>query len=277
MRGPKPTRISAGQVTQIDSLSNNLRVSIPLEFARKPRSLRELDRWKATEFRQILLYYGAIVFKDILPKAIYDHFMCLSVAIRILLSGELVLEHGYYAHDLLLQFVENSKVIYSDMFLVYNVHSLIHLYDEAKQFGTLENISAFCFENYLQVLKKLVRTSNAPLIQISKRLLELGQMKPQEMTMPKKVVKTTYPNNCYKLGNGKFCMVYSVNGESISCEVFNNPSHLYLYPCDSRILGIYQVDKRRHHQKITNISMLHEKVVILPINEHKYAIFPFLH
>lgn len=39
---------------------------------------------------------------------------------------------------------------------VYSVYGLIHLASDAKQFGTLDNISSFPFENFLQKLKKFL-------------------------------------------------------------------------------------------------------------------------
>ena len=52
--------------------------------------------------------------------------------------------------------MEQMGCIYGRSQFVYNVHGLIHLASDAKQFGTLNNISCFPFENFLQKLKKLI-------------------------------------------------------------------------------------------------------------------------
>ena len=54
-------------------------------------------------------------------------------------------------------------------FVSYNVHSLVHLYDDYKRFGSLENVNCFSFESYLGVLKNCVRSGYCPLQQISFR------------------------------------------------------------------------------------------------------------
>ena len=43
------------------------------------------------------------------------------------------------AHELLLYFVNRSREIYGPEFLVYNIHSLVHLSLEVEQFGALDN------------------------------------------------------------------------------------------------------------------------------------------
>ena len=55
MRGPGGNlRLSAAQIGQISEKLISIRRNVPRDFARKPRPLGEIDRWKATEFRQFL-------------------------------------------------------------------------------------------------------------------------------------------------------------------------------------------------------------------------------
>ena len=60
---------------QLDIISNKLlalRNDLPSEFARKPRSLNELGRWKATELKQFLLYTGLPCIKGIVSSEIFQ-------------------------------------------------------------------------------------------------------------------------------------------------------------------------------------------------------------
>ena len=74
--------------TQIESISERLLLIspfFPCEFVRKPRSLIELPRWKAVEFRQFLLYSGIIVLKGLISEDLYYNFVLLSSAYKLLL------------------------------------------------------------------------------------------------------------------------------------------------------------------------------------------------
>ena len=48
-------KISANNINEISMLLLSLNADMPNEFVRQPRTLKDLDRWKATEFRQFLL------------------------------------------------------------------------------------------------------------------------------------------------------------------------------------------------------------------------------
>ena len=81
-------KISANQINEISSLLLSLNGYMPSEFSRQPRSLKDLDRWKATEFRQFLLYTGPIVLQDIISDNAYEHFLALSMTLTILQQSD---------------------------------------------------------------------------------------------------------------------------------------------------------------------------------------------
>ena len=64
-----------------------LRPHIPSEFARKPRELTEIDRWKATELRQFMIYSGPVVLKHSLPEEVFENFLLFSVGVFLLLTS----------------------------------------------------------------------------------------------------------------------------------------------------------------------------------------------
>ncbi|ODM93427.1 hypothetical protein Ocin01_13254, partial [Orchesella cincta] len=51
---------------------------------------------------------------------------------------------------LLERFVSEMEELYGQTSIVYNVHSLLHVHQDALIYGSLDNVSAFPFENYLQ-------------------------------------------------------------------------------------------------------------------------------
>ena len=174
MKGDLECRLPSHKINNISSNLLSLRNTMPRELSRKPRTMSEFRHWKATELRQFLLYTGPVVLCDILPKQTYQNFVTLSVAINCLVSPDFAgkVEYQNYAEKLLINFVLNFKQIYGASQLVYNVHSLIHLAQDCRKFGVLDNVSAFPYENYLGILKKWVRRPQNPIAQIVCRIAE---------------------------------------------------------------------------------------------------------
>ena len=88
LKGPGKCCLSNGLISQISDGLLLLKNEISTNFARQPRSLTELDRWKATEFRQFLLYTGVVVLRVVLSKPQYEHFLTLTIAVRILCTED---------------------------------------------------------------------------------------------------------------------------------------------------------------------------------------------
>jgi len=100
--------------------------------------------------------------------------LSLVVAMTILFwkSSQQRTEFLYFARQLLEFFVANCQIVYGVTFCVYNVHNLIQLADDCEFLDcSLNAISGFPFENFLQTLKKIKNSKN-PVSQIAKRLSE---------------------------------------------------------------------------------------------------------
>ena len=98
----------------------------------------------------VFFYFVLPTVLSLLPNEIYEHFLLLHCAIRILSCPERVKirSNVEFVRTLLLNFVKSSKDIYGDAFLLYNVHNLIHLADEVLHFGALYVFSCAPFENH---------------------------------------------------------------------------------------------------------------------------------
>jgi len=247
--GGKKVRLSYSQRSQIDTRLIAFRSAVTSEFNRKPRSLSELAHWKATEFRTFLLYAGYFCLNGIIDDEILNHFMCLSVGVAVLVSETMCKNQSLkqFAHELLLYFVNRSRELYGPEFLVYNVHSLVHLSLEVDQFGALDNSSAFIFENFLQVLKRCVRSARNPVLQAANRLQEQTvfskySYKHFVLNSVLEQYSVTPPNNVCILEDGRCCQVVSVNKQVVTCMVFGDVQPLYTSPCDSRILGVFRAN-----------------------------------
>ena len=263
--GPLGTRLSAGQKNIISTYLSSIRPFMPPLFNRKPRGLQEVKLWKATEFRTFLMYTGPVVLKYVLPNALYKHFMCFSIAVCILYNEKLVSKHSGYARELLLAFIEKSKEIYGEKFLTYNVHSLCHMADIAQRYRCLENCTAYAFENNMAKMKRWVRGTGKPIVQIAHRLVELEEA--GCVTSPS--CKEVYPkrNYCYRMKAAKFCRVHEVytGSKKILCEVYTKTQSFYTTPCDSRIIGIHEV-KTDTEMQLCNFQDLHSLSIYVPMS-----------
>lgn len=172
-KGNMSIRMMVNDIDDVNARILNMRNHISYkDFARLPRPLCDSDRWKATEFRQFLLYLGPVVLKGKLNPSKYMHFLSLSCAIRILCSTELSVLYNDYAKELLVYFVKKYSILYGEQYISHNVHNLIHLADDVLNLGPLDSFSAFQYENFMYEIKKSLKTCNMPLQQIINREYE---------------------------------------------------------------------------------------------------------
>jgi hypothetical protein len=300
--GPLQVRLGRKLICDLSSRLLHLSQFVPIEFARKPRSLDEVLRWKATEFREFMLYSGPVVLQDILSTDLYDHFVLLFVSMRILVSRQLSLQFCDYAHEIIVKFVSDAQVLYGNDILVYNVHCLLHLANDVKRLGCLEDFSAFVFENTLGQLKKLVRKPQQPLQQIMRRLHEESSFDVHENNVDSeptlmsehhngpvlhglhgagqfKRVQTnkfalcvTTGNNCVLLDGCIPALVKNIlktdKGIVLVCSKFTSVQDAFLSPLPSFRLNIFKVSGRCRDIFPVSLSDVIHKCVRWPLFVH---------
>lgn len=168
----KAIKFNSTVVQEISEALCNISAWIPNDFAWKTRSLKELDRWKATELRLFLLYVGPVILQNYLPQNYLLHFNSLHCAIRILCHESNCINNNEYAKDLLVYFVKTSKILYGKDFIISNIHNLIHISDDVIKFGHLDSFSSFSFKNFLNEIKKQLKKGEKPLEQLHNRIIE---------------------------------------------------------------------------------------------------------
>ncbi|WAR00574.1 hypothetical protein MAR_024946, partial [Mya arenaria] len=124
-------------------------------------------------------------------------------------------------------------------FVVYNVHLLIHLSDDFRNFGcSLNDISGFPFENHLQSIKS----------------------------------EECQKSNC---SDGAYAFVKKERQQKNICQ--EQPENYFTQPCDSKLLNVVLVKPRqRMKRRNVDVSELYRKLVRLPV-EHGYVLIPMLH
>lgn len=170
--GKPGCKLSFNEMSKLSKLLVAQKGNIPCEINRKPRSLLQSKRWKATEFRTFLLYTGPVILKDILRRDKYINFLSLHVSAVIMSNKRYMHCYSEYAKSLLEYFVQTFIILYGKINASTNIHHLLHLHDDVIKFGTLQNFSAFPFENCLQSILQMIRKNNKVLEQIVCRISE---------------------------------------------------------------------------------------------------------
>jgi hypothetical protein len=298
-------RLKSVQITEISSRMRALVKYVPHDFSRRPRGLEELKRWKATEYHFFLHHGGITVLKGVVTPVVYEHYLLLYVSIHLLSSWEYFEQPGIleYCNDLLKKFVAESMSIYGQHFLSYNVHNLVHVAENVrtyKEFGPLYTISAYPFENHLQIIKSLVVAKTKMLEQVVKRIDEIDRFQYRNVPETSSFITTSarhkqgpvYPPYVgqqfgkVRVGRLKLekkepdnivilkdCSVFRIEN-ILKCgngDVFligrkvEDCGSFFTYPIDSQKIGITKFSRFSESMSIRNISEVKFKGCMLPL------------
>ncbi|KYN15583.1 hypothetical protein ALC57_12189 [Trachymyrmex cornetzi] len=312
LRGTKSgMRLRGESILEISRRLVELRKYIPMEFARKPVGLEQLGKWKGTQLRFFLLYGGCVVLKDVVAEILYKLFIMLQIAIIIFSVQKLIDDENYFsfAKDLIAQFVilSSNKDVFGEKFCVYNIHGLLHLYEDVRKYGEISSISAFPFESFLGIFKQMLRSPTKPIQQLFRRLAERNFLDDfceriinfQSHLTPKNPIHGTnnykiltsslftlssvHRRDSYFQYKGSVASVRSIqkleNGDVvIIANICDTKTNFFDYPCKSSYFGIYNLGCMKWTQTnvIIPINAVTTKYVVLPYENDNIAI-PLLH
>ncbi|XP_031328848.1 uncharacterized protein LOC116159899 isoform X1 [Photinus pyralis] len=310
--GKPPYKLPSRDINNISERLKIMSKFIPMEFSRKTRPITECRLYKASEFRFFLLYAAPVVLRGIVKKAIYNNILTLHLATSILISREFHCHSDYlkYANDLMLHFVQTSLKLYGADFVAHNVHCLLHIADDVKYFGELDNFSAFPYENYMQKLKNILRKHHKPLQQVIRRSMEteflnsMGNIGSNEITpyctqehfdgptiigcnkqfkaikLSNCTIKLNRADSVVQLKTMEIVRVFNIctteDDIKIVGKEFIDKQELYLQPCSSSIFHIYECQQLKPTFSSWSINEINHKVVLLP-HKNGFAAFPMLH
>lgn len=149
----------------------------PSEFERKPRTLKEVGKFKGNEFRQLLNYTLPVMLKDFVSPQLYTQTLRLHVAIRLLQDENNYIANLPAARELIKIFIRDFSATYGIRNFKYNTHCLLHIADCVEKYGTVYTFAAYKFENHIRILGKMLRKNNLQLQQFYKSFAEISKAK----------------------------------------------------------------------------------------------------
>ncbi|OXU32000.1 hypothetical protein TSAR_013768, partial [Trichomalopsis sarcophagae] len=130
-----------------------LSIRPPTEITRTPRPVA--DKYKANEWKNFVLYYSIPCLKGIMKTKYIKHWHLFVFGLNLLLKEIISDSDLDLAKAAFEKFVFNVENLYGKEFLKFNVHLLLHIPRFVKNYGALWAWSAFPFENFNGVIKKV--------------------------------------------------------------------------------------------------------------------------
>ena len=231
---------------------------IPSDFNRKLEGGRAtISFWKATEYRCFALYGGIVTLRNSLPYELYANYLELACAMRMLLVDG---SDPDRIKQILRNFFVNARRLLGKEFISYNVHSLVHLHDDYRRYGNLNDVSTFPFENYLGVLKRKVMGTNKVFAQVTTHALRLNELKTPASNCSRLLKVDEQRNSGVMLRDGRVARVANKAEDVLTLECFR-VKNLFDYPVRSKEVGVFKL-KQTRQVAIVNVKDVMAKVII---------------
>ena len=159
-----------GKPQQLAAINIRLsKIRPPDLISRAPRDISTVKQWKASEWRNWLLYYCIPCLENIIPRSHLDLLTSLSGAAYILNKNSISIEELKEADQLLRKYMKGFQILFGTKNMSFNIHLLSHLISTVKNWGPVWAHSAFPFKSCNKKIIDSITSPNGRPLQIAIR------------------------------------------------------------------------------------------------------------
>ncbi|CAH0554787.1 unnamed protein product [Brassicogethes aeneus] len=294
-------RLSGRKIDILDSRMKLMRDCCPSDFNRRPEPMSRYSKFKATQLRQLLLYTGPAVFRNVLGNDHYRHLMLLHAVMRLLNRENPPEELLLFCEASLRSYVTLCLYLYKEQYMSYNIHCLLHIVDDVRGLGPIDSYSAFCYENSMPNFRDLAtHRPYLALQQYYKRIKEKDQgeqpfhVENQIVTSKKRVagplpinilpamceqfekvsigsiiLSTSRRDSCCILRNSEICVIRNIirveNDIMLIVTKFQQLSSLYEVGYTSNIVGVFHCKRLSNTLTAVSLRDIERKCYRMPL------------
>ena len=120
--------------------------------------MEEFARFKAREWENWLLFCCYPVLLNILDKKYLNLWLLFSQAVYLLSQTVVSRDHVNVADALIKHFIAGCQEEYGEISMTFNLHILYHFAEHVARWGPIFVSSAYCFEAFNGMLKKVIHS-----------------------------------------------------------------------------------------------------------------------
>jgi hypothetical protein len=121
-----------------------------------PRTIYTHNLWRAHEYLAFILYYSLPVFRDVMPVDYYNNLKKMVVIMENLLLPVININDLVSLEKLIFEFVEEAQALYPSNLMLSGMHEMVHLVDCTLNFGPLNAVNCFQFEEMNRKLSNFI-------------------------------------------------------------------------------------------------------------------------
>ena len=148
----------------------------------------------------------------------------------------------------------------------FNLHALLHVYEDCRKHGPLSSYSAFNFETFNMKFYRYIKARKKPITEFANRYHETVNT---SFFLDRKVKVST---NNFIIGN-----TLIMKSDTSPDQVFTGAQPLFVQPCDSRMISIlkFQIANAVNYDNYNVVNGIEciivknlDEIICLPVNHY---------